>query len=97
VRGPLRRWRGLLESLGSALLELLGFELLVLVLPRWGAAAVILAAHVVVCLGLAWAGRRALRRIESPGALVARRTHEHVEWWQSLLDASEGGSRDDAA
>lgn len=127
MRERLRSWRGLVRSLGTAVLELLEaevaalgrelaangrhlrrgalllvlglgvtvaalwgaallvFELLVLVLPRWGAAAAILGAEIVAALALVWAGRRALRRIENPGALVARRTREHVEWWQGLL------------
>jgi hypothetical protein len=71
-----------------------GALLLVLVLPRWGAAAAILGAEVVAALALVWAGRRALRRIENPGALVARRTREHVEWWQGLLGGEEPGAGD---
>jgi uncharacterized membrane protein YqjE len=71
---------------------LLLFELLVLVLPRWGAAATILGVEVVAALALVWAGRRALRRMENPRALVARRTREHVEWWQKLLGGEEPGT-----
>ena len=134
MKGRLRSWRGLLRSLGTAVLELLEaevaalgrelaangkhlrrgalllvlglgvtvaalwglalllFELLVLVLPRWGAAATILGVEVVAALALVWAGRRALRRMENPGALVARRTREHMEWWQGLLGGEEPGT-----
>lgn len=74
---------------------LLLFELLVLVLPRWGAAGVIFAVEAIVTAGLFWAGRRTLRRIESPRALVARRTQDHVEWWQRLLAGPQAGGSND--
>lgn len=77
-------------------LALLLFELLVLLLPRWGAAAVLFAVAAIAALALLWAGRRALRRMESPRVLVARRTQEHVEWWQRLLGDAESGGPDDA-
>lgn len=137
MRKRVRRWRELLRSLGSAVLDLLRaelaalgeelaasgrqlrrgslllalalavavaalwslallcFELLVLALPRWGAAAAIFVALALAALVLFLAGRRALARIESPQGLVARRAHDHMEWWQGLLGEAEGGRADE--
>lgn len=76
-------------------LALLSFELLVLVLPRWGAAGTILLVLALAAGGLLLAGRRTLRRIQSPRALVTRRAREHVEWWQGLLGVDEGEGLDE--
>ncbi|MEZ5333353.1 MAG: phage holin family protein [Thermoanaerobaculia bacterium] len=77
-------------------LALLLFELLVLVLPRWGAAGTILLALTMAALGFFIAGRRALGRVQDPRVLVARRAREHADWWHGLLGGEVEEDGDEA-
>ncbi len=59
----------------------LAIELLALVLPRWGAVAVVFGVFAVTAaLLLLWARAR-LRRIEAPDATVRRRLADSRRWW----------------
>lgn len=58
------------------------FQVLVLWLPQWGAAAIVLGVFLVaagICTALA---RRRLGSIELPAETVRRRIDDHVAWWQ---------------
>lgn len=77
-------------SLG--LLLYLGVELLALVLPRWGAAAVLLGLLLLTAAGLAVALRRRWTSLESPADTVRRRLDDQRRWWRRQV---EGESADD--
>jgi len=66
-------------------LGLLAFELLSGTLPRWGAAAVLCGALLVVTAALGWWGWRKLTAIEPPLATASRHIESHLAWWQGRL------------
>jgi hypothetical protein len=76
-------------ALASA--ALVGFELLALVWPRWAAALAICGASALAAVVLAALGRRRLRRVERPLALVRRRAEDHVAWWRRTFGSEEAG------
>lgn len=66
-------------------LGLLAFELLSGALPRWGAAAVLAGALLLLAAGLGWWGWRKLAAIEPPLATASRHVESHLAWWQGRL------------
>jgi hypothetical protein len=64
------------------LLVYLGVELLALVLPRWGAVAIVLGAFLLVTGGLAAWARARLRGVETPLATWQRRRADTDRWWR---------------
>lgn len=73
-------------------------ETLAAYLPRWGAAAAVCGAGLVIAVTLLLLGRRRLRKVESPLGLVRRRGREHAEWWQdTMASRSPKGARKTAA
>ena len=83
------------------------YQILVLWLPGWGAASIVLGILLLVTLILGMIARRYLRDLEAPMDTVKRRVDNHLEWWQSNLlvpedyderseisDQSEQGRRD---
>ncbi|KAB2955153.1 MAG: hypothetical protein F9K18_13740 [Thermoanaerobaculia bacterium] len=69
------------------LLVYLAVELLTLVLPRWGAAAVVLGAFALAAAALALAARSRLRALESPDVTVRRRLADSRRWWRERIEA----------
>ena len=67
------------------LLIYFAIELLSLVLPRWGAAGIVLALFALVSLLLLVAVRRRLAAIEAPDVTVRRRMEESRRWWQERV------------
>lgn len=67
----------------------LAVELLALVLPRWGAAAVVLGVLIVAALVLAIVVRRRFMAIESPADTVRRRVEESRVWWTRRIEGEE--------
>jgi hypothetical protein len=67
----------------------LAVELLALVLPRWGAAAVVLGALVAAALVLVAIVRRRFLAIESPADTVRRRVEESRVWWTRRIEGEE--------
>jgi len=63
----------------------LAVELLTLRFPAYGAALIVFAVGVSLCLLLFWLGKRRLRRLETPLDAVRRRTQSHAEWWQQTV------------
>lgn len=59
-------------------------------LPRWAAAAVVLAAVLVVMAVLAAVGWRRLKRLESPTVMVQRRWTSHRVWWEEQFPPEAG-------
>lgn len=63
----------------------LAVELLALVLPRWGAAAIVLGVFLVATLVLARVAAARLRALETPAATVRRRVEDGRRWWQERI------------
>lgn len=83
---------GMLLMLALTALALTVFEALVLVLPRWAAAATITAVLALAGAVLIAIGRARLRGTESPAETVRRHMDEHREWWErDILDEGEEG------
>jgi len=71
------------------LLLYFSIELLTLVLPRWGAAGVVLAVFVLVSAILLAVARRRFSAVESPTTTVRRRFEDHRRWWQERVVGEE--------
>ena len=61
------------------------FEGLVLLVPRWAAALIVLGVAILLAAGSALVGRSTLRRLESPATTVRRRATDHLDWWRDTL------------
>jgi hypothetical protein len=97
-----RRLGGALLLLAAALFGLfwaigltvyLAVEVATRWLPRWGAVAAVLAVVLLVVALLAAIGRRRLRRLEGPSALLERRWASHRDWWQEQFPTARPGER----
>lgn len=69
------------------------FQVLVLWLPGWGAALIVLGVLLAGALILGMVARQRLLDLEAPMDTVRRRIDNHKEWWQSQLPVQE--DRDD--
>lgn len=69
------------------------FQILSLWLPRWGAAAIVLAIFLILASILALVARQRARSIELPVDTVRRRWDDHRDWWQSQVLVEEGANR----
>lgn len=67
---------------------LIAYQVLLLFLPGWGAAAAVFGILLIAGLGVALAARSRWRGLESPAATAARRWRDHQEWWRQQLVAS---------
>ena len=84
---------GVAAVLGAgAALAVAGFEALVLVLPRWGAALAVAGTLLVCGAVLLLVGMRYWRRFESPLHTVQRRFEDHLQWWQGLHSGRPGAT-----
>lgn len=72
------------------LLIYLAVELLALVLPRWGAAAIVLGLFVLAAAALLASARTRLRAIEPPDATLRRRLADSRRWWRERVAADAG-------
>ncbi len=73
------------------LLLYLAIELLVLVVPRWGAVAIVFALFALIGGGLILVARRRFAAVESPADTVRRRIEDNRLWWQQRI----GGESED--
>lgn len=72
------------------------YQILVIWLPGWGAAAIVLGILLLVTLILGMIARQHLRDLEAPMDTVKRRVDNHLEWWQSnLLQPEDQHERSD--
>lgn len=69
------------------LLVYLAVELLALVVPRWGAAAIVLGVFALAAAGLLALARARLGAIEAPDATVRRRLADSRRWWRERIEA----------
>lgn len=74
----------------------LGIELLALVVPRWGAVAIVAGVFVAGAAGAAFWARGIFLQLENPADTLRRRMDEHRLWWRGRIaglagDANEGG------
>ena len=65
------------------------FQVLVLWLPGWGAALIVLGILLIGTVILGMVARQRLRDLEAPMDTVRRRIDDHKEWWQSHLLVQE--------
>lgn len=65
------------------------FQVLVLWLPGWGAALIVLGILLIGTVILGMVARQRLRDLEAPMDTVRRRIDNHKEWWQSHLLVQE--------
>ena len=79
-------------GIGAAVFLL--FQVLMIWLPGWGAALVVLILLLMVAGILTWLARRKLRAIELPVDTVRRRYDDHRAWWQSQVLVAGGPGRD---
>jgi len=82
-------------AIGAVLLAVLVFvaiAVLAIWLPLWGAGLVVAGVLALAGVLCAFAGMRQLRG-ESPGAIVQRHVHDHLDWWQQRV-ARDGASPD---
>ena len=97
-----RRLGGALLLLGSALFVLfwavglmiyLAVEVVHQWLPRWAAAAVVLAVVLLLMALLGAIGWRRLKRLEAPSVMVRRRWSSHRDWWVDQFAAGDTEDR----
>lgn len=70
---------------GVGVLTLALVEGLAQVVPKWAAALVVGLGFLLIGLVLVTVGRKRLRKIEGPGALVQRRLENHLSWWSETI------------
>jgi len=74
----------------------LGVELLALVQPRWRAVLIVWGVFVLATVVAGLLARARVRRIESPAAIVRRRSAETRRWWSEQI-AAEADDEEDAS
>jgi len=77
------------------LLVYVAVELLALVLPRWGAAAIVLGVFVLVAVVLVLLAKKRLTSIEPPNATLRRRMEENRRWWNERVAPEEPDEPDE--